>query len=340
MILASAMLVCLLLQLCSSSKELAVDNNLEAWLRSKRTAPQCCTADLLNGIADGIQEDLDILTQSVFEIGFNLQEFINMGMVEKYPAPSCSHLCYAKPGTPSGWYYIRGRKGVPPRRMYCDMDMQGSPFGSTQGWMKAIDFDMRRSDQHCPKGFTFLHRQGQRVCVKTVERGCQSISFPLYDIPYKRLCGRAGAFQILTNDAFNRYACSPCTINDPYVDGISITYDYPRKHIWSLAASLGIHEQCPCATGGAPPPKFVGNNYFCEVGLYNYPKNKFANTDPLWDGEGCGDDDKKCCEVPGLPWFCTDIPGGTNKDIEIRVCGDESSSNEDIYWQLMEIYVQ
>lgn len=312
---------------------------------ANRTADQCCTVDFLNGFADGIQEDLDILTEAVFEIGFNLQEFINLGMMEKYPASSCSHLCYAKPGTPSGWYYIRGGKGVPPHRMYCNMDMQGSPFGSAQGWMKAIDFDMRRPDQQCPEGFKFLYQQGQRVCAKTVEKGCQSITFPLYDIPYKRLCGRAGAFQVGTNNAFHRFKCDHCTtINDPYVDGISITYDYPRKHIWSLAATwTGNYGRavCPCATGrGTPPPKFVGDNYFCEIGKYWPSKNMFADTDPLWDGEGCGNDEKQCCEAPGLPWFCTDIPGGTNKDIEIRVCADQDIYDEDLFWQSMEIYVQ
>ena len=329
---------------CSGRELGAEPNSLEAWLRDKRAVqPQCCTVDALDAIAERIQEDLDILTQSVFEIGFNLQEFINLGMLEKYPAASCSHLCYAKPATRSGWYYIKGGKG--PHRMFCNMEMHGSPFGSTQGWMKAIDFDMKRPDQECPKGFKFIHQQGQRVCAKTVKKGCQSIIFPLYGIPYKRLCGRAGAFQVGTNNAFHRFACDDCTIDGPYVDGISLTYDYPRKHIWSLAASwTGYRDSryravCPCAKGkGTQPPKFVGDSYFCEVGQYWSDKKRFAEDDPLWDGDGCGDDEKNCCDAPGLPWFCTDIPQGTRKDIEVRVCTDEEE--EDVYFQSMEVYVQ
>jgi hypothetical protein len=338
-------LLSMVLTLCSGRELGSEGAPVEAWLRGKRTADQCCTLDSLDEFSSTIQQSLDVLTQSVFEIGFDLQEFINLGMMEKYPASSCSHLCYAKPATPSGWYFIKGNKGT--HKVYCNMEMHGSPFGSAQGWMKAIDFDMRRPDEHCPKGFKFIHQQGQRVCAKSVNRGCQSVSFPLHDMPYKRLCGRAGAFQVGTNNAFHRFNCDHCTINDPYVDGISLTYDYPRQHIWSLAASwTGYRDDyyrgvCPCARGrGTAPPKFVGDNYFCEVGEYWSSKHRFADDDPLWDGKGCGDDEKKCCEDPGLPWFCTDISGGTSKDIEVRVCADEENRDENLYFQSMEVYVQ
>ena len=322
---------------------------LGEWLKSKRTLStgQCCTVNALEKFSRDVQDEIDVLTQSIFEIGFNLQEFINLGMMPKYPALSCSHLCYAKPGTPNGWYYISGEKDKNPHRMFCDMELQGSPFGHAQGWMKAIDFDMKRPHEKCPSGFKMFHQQGLALCRKTVKRGCQSIIFPLYGIPYKRLCGQASSFQVGTNNGFHRYKCSHCTINDPYVDGLSLTYDYPRRHIWSLAAAYtGYNGKnypglCPCARGrGTSPPKFVGNNYFCETGQYWYAKKKIDAKDPLWDGSGCGSNEKQCCETPGLPWFCTEIPGGTNKDIEVRVCGDQDVYDEDLYFQHLEVYVQ
>lgn len=250
-------------------------NPLEQWVREKRAADhQCCTLAALDTVATGIRQDLDVLTQSVFEIGFNLQEFINLGMQEKYPAHSCTHLCYAKPGTPSGWYYVRGGGGGPPHKVYCDMEMQGSPFGATQGWMKVVDFNMQRPHEYCPEGFRLVHQQGQRACAKTVGRGCQSVLFPLHGIPYRRLCGRAGAFQVGTNNAFHRFECPHCSINQPYLDGISITHHaHPhRRHIWSLAASwTGFRDKhypvvCPCGTGkGTPPPDFVGLTANLEI---------------------------------------------------------------------------
>ena len=342
--------ICVLLVLALHQSQGERDDkavSFSEWIRSKRGASnkQCCTLEALDDFAHSIQQNLDILTQSVFEIGFNLQEYINMGLLPKYPTPSCHYLYYAKPGTSSGHYYIGKGKDITAHKMYCNMDTHGSPFGTTQGWMKVADLDMRRDYEQCPEGFKYIYKQGLRLCAKSIGKGCQSIVFPTYGIPYQRLCGRASAFQVGTNNAFHRFQCKDCTIDDPYVDGLSITYDYPRKHIWSLAASwTGYHDKdyrgvCPCATGkGTPAPKFVGDNYFCEVGQYWSKTDKFDENDPLWDGEGCGKDEEACCEAPGLPWFCTDVPGGSHKDIEVRVCADEDK--EDVYLQLLDIYVQ
>lgn len=340
--------VCLLLcLLCGSEAEKRRPNSLEKWIRNKREAPkdQCCTLGALDVLADTLQQDLDFLLQAVFDIDFTLQEFIQLGTVEKYPAPSCHYLYYAKYAT-SGYYYIGKGEGITPHKVYCNMDMSGSPFGSTQGWMKVADFDMRRKGEECPPGFQLVEQQGLRLCAKKVEKGCQSIKFPLYGVPYQRLCGRASAFQLGTNNAFHRFNCDHCnTIDSPYVDGISITHDYPRRHIWSLAASWTSYNGkayrglCPCSRGkGTGPPDFVGGNYFCETGQYWSSKKRFDEDDPLWDGEGCDKDEKDCCEAPGLPWFCTDVEGDYYQDIEVRVCQDETK--EDLYLQFLDIYVQ
>ena len=60
-----------------------------------------------------------------------------------------------------------------------------------------------------------------------------------------------------------------------YLDGISVTHGSPRQHIWSFIG--GYDEQsrsCPCVNGstvGSSIPSFVGQNYFCESGLTQYP---------------------------------------------------------------------
>ena len=59
---------------------------------------------------------------------------------------------------------------------------------------------------------------------------------------------------------------------------------------------------------------------------------------PLWDGGGCGPTGG-CCESNNPPWFCKTLPQPTTDDIEVRVCGDEVLSNEDILVELIEIYV-
>ena len=87
------------------------------------------------------------------------------------------------------------------------------------------------------------------------------------------------------------------------IDGVSVTYGLPQRHIlWTFAGGLSEkivttnvnHERytCLCALNGTAfrmqqPPEFVGDNYFCESGN---PLHSFKNTntfqytdDPLWD---------------------------------------------------------
>ena len=64
--------------------------------------------------------------------------------------------------------------------------------------------------------------------------------------------------------------------------------------------------------------------------------------DPLWDGQGCGS--SSCCELsypPGVtpPWFCKQLPQTTTDDIEVRLCGDEGTADEDTPVELIELYI-
>ena len=321
----------------------------ESYVRNRRSSgDQCCTLDALDQLQNGIQEDVDLLTQTVFEISFNLQEFIHLGQQEKYPADSCKDLCYMKPGSPSGYYWLHGPKAISdahPAKMYCAMKMDVPIFGTTQGWMRVANLDLSDPYQECPSGFHLIDKQGKRLCAKDAKKGCQSIKFPSHYVEYQRVCGRVRGFQVGTNNPFHRFKCDHCTINDPYLDGVSVTYGHPRKHIWSLGAAwTGYRDEdyravCPCAKGqGTPPPKFVGDNYFCESG--KSWDGKIDVDDPLWDGEGCSSDEEKCCQASGLPWFCTDLPKATSEDIEVRVCADQDTGDEDLYLELIQIYVQ
>ena len=62
-------------------------------------------------------------------------------------------------------------------------------------------------------------------------------------------------------DAFGYTHSSSQTIDEAYVDGISITHGTPRNHLFTYAAAWKI-TGCPCK-GGKEPPAFVGNNYYC-----------------------------------------------------------------------------
>jgi len=85
----------------------------------------------------------------------------------------------------------------------------------------------------------------------------------------------------------------PCTIDDPYVDGVSITHGAsPRKHIWTYAGGLyeynTVSTNCRCNDDGIPPPSFVGSDYYCEAAISAggwEPPVLYSNV-PLWDGQG------------------------------------------------------
>ena len=126
-------------------------------------------------------------------------------------------------------------------------------------------------------------------------------------------------------------------MNADYVDGISITHGSPRQHVWTLIAasfedsrSIG---NSPCSTGVTQEAQsFVGDHYFCESGFAGVIRQQQLYTsDPLWDGQSCCSAESACCNVPGILWFHRDYGNTTTTDyIELRVCGDERTDNEDV----------
>ena len=133
-----------------------------------------------------------------------------------------------------------------------------------------------------------------------------------------------------------------------YVDGISITHGNPRHHLWTYAAGLqeniihGVGQyECPCATGSTQTvPSFVGNDYFCESGCPGHYDLTTFHTDRLWDGEQCGAIEGGCCRATGLPWFHKTLSTPTSDYIELRLCCDQDTSDEDVPVGLYEIYVK
>ncbi len=164
------------------------------------------------------------------------------------------------------------------------------------------------------------------------------------------MCGRIKAYQSSTPDGFDPYYTNQAlTIDDLYVDGVSVTHGRnPRKHIWTFAAAIdevrSDRNVCPCTKtdtltlglyhhllGTITSVTLHGSRY-----AYTF---KFYSDDPLWDGAGCGDS-STCCQFNNPPWFCKQLPQPTTDDIELRLCADEALSNEDIALEQVEFFVQ
>ena len=100
---------------------------------------------------------------------------------------------------------------------------------------------------------------------------------------------------------------------------------------------------CPCSTGSSQTvPSFLGNHYLCESGNHAISwANVLYTSDPLWDGQDCDSLESPCCNVPGIPWFHRDYGSTTTTDyIELRVCGNQATADEDNPVGFCEIYIK
>ena len=266
------------------------------------------------------------------------------GQYPFYPTTSCAAL---PPSSTSGYYWVRASNGSAVS-VYCDMTL--SCGGVTGGWMRVAELDMTNRSHQCPSGLTEQIDTGKRVCVRIqTSGGCSTPNnFIKANFQYSNICGRVIGYQIGSTDAFYDNARD---INGEYVDGVSLTRTHGnlRHHIWTFAA--GFHQlgdnnaSCPCNTIGrpdivTPPPDFVGEDYFCDSGN---PDSSFQHVlygdNPLWDGAGCRAGNT-CCSFNNPPWFYKRLPQPTTDNIEVRVCRDEATTNEDIAVEIIEILVQ
>ena len=180
-------------------------------------------------------------------------------------SPSCAAL---PPSSASGYYWVTASNGSAVR-VYCDMTR--SCGNITGGWARVAELDMTNSSHQCPSGLTQHNDSNIRTCRRMESSGgCSSV---MINIPYSyfRVCGRVIAYQVGTTNAFALR--SNTTLEDDYVDGVSLTHGEPRQHVWTFAAGLqedgNFASNCPCVTN-AQLPTFVGNDYFCEACRIHY----------------------------------------------------------------------
>ena len=269
-----------------------------------------------------------------------------LGSSREYPANSCTELAEREPDVPSGNYWILNSTQSPVQ-VFCEMgDVFPFSLNATGGWVRVANLNMTDPDKQCPENLQLSYtNQPIRLCGRRTG-GCDSVTFTTFGVQYQKVCGRVRGYQFRSPDGFY---CPSCTVDNSYVDGVSITHGAsPRKHIWTYA--VGLYEDnsqypsntCPCTGGGRPPPNFVGSDYYCESGLNTAPWNPAVlySDDPLWDGQDCGGLESTCCDPPNLPWFCKELPQSTTDYLEFRICGDENISNEDTPVDLVQLYIQ
>ena len=229
-----------------------------------------------------------------------------------------------------------------------DVVIPSFPCGGP-GWTLAASLDMTDPTQNCPSAWDERTESGKRLCFRqpSSSPGCDSVTFSTDGKEYTHVCGRAIGYQYATPDAFGT---SAGTIDNHYVEGLSVTHGQPgdRTHIWTFAAGVDevgpINDRCPCSANpdnSAIVPSYVAANYFCESGV-PYPDVSsfvFYPDDPLWDGDGCGPN-SDCCSFNSPPWFTVELPTPTTDDIEVRNCADQGTNDEDVGIELIEFYIR
>ncbi len=219
-----------------------------------------------------------------------------------------------------------------------------------KGWTRVAYLDMNDTSQQCPSSWGIITNPIRGCGQEYAGRlgGCNSVTYPVHGLTYSQVCGRILAYQHgLTSAFISSIQNDSYTIEDPYLSGVSLTHGPPgsRLHVWSFAAgvyyqdfgySYVYNELCPCVSATYPyqVPSFISNNsYFCDSknpGSGGYSSTTIYSEAPLWDGQGCGINNR-CCDYNSPPWFCTSLPQPTNDDLEIRSCYSRLWYHEDIY---------
>ena len=117
-------------------------------------------------------------------------------------------------------------------------------------WYRVAYLNMTDPSQQCPSAWREYNTSGVRACGRPVSDGISCpATFYTIEQQYSRVCGRVIGYQVGSPDGFAQF--HPVnSINEAYMDGISITHGYPRHHIWSYVAGAyenEIYFSCPCS---------------------------------------------------------------------------------------------
>ena len=169
-----------------------------------------------------------------------------LGLYRYSPANSCADIYQ---GHPSGNYWLN--VGNEPQQIYCSLNENHCCNDSDGKWKRIAFLNMSDPSVQCPDGEREVPSP-IRTCRRKVNTNIESANYSSFRIPYSRVCGRIIAYHYGTPEAFLGYNNQgQKTIEDAYVDGISITYGWkPRHHIWTFAAG----DTCPCPPNGIVPP--------------------------------------------------------------------------------------
>ena len=351
----------MLKEMIGSYKEKSPNNNNEeglALLKRIELKLNSSTEDISNRLnvleqdipsaISSLQSQVSSLSSDVKKICQLLSRHVNITVDDEEEAPSspllssCEAILSKWPNSPSGYYSLVDVNGHT-RHVYCHME---TLCGKGGGWRRIASLNMTDPNEKCPTQFKTYSQGGVRACGRpaTSSGSCVGITFSGKEIRYSQVCGRVIGYQVGITDA--AYRNEAVNINGNYADGVSLTHGNPRKHIWTLmsgATDVQSYNLCPCSSiRPVSPPSFVGSHYYCEAGCHSLTcvTGRFYPNDRSWDGEDCDSIESTCCQRDLIPWFYRSLGYSTTNYIEMRICCDEGTNDEDVPIEQYEIYVK
>ena len=237
---------------------------------------------------------------------------------------------------PSGTYRIG-----PSQDNYSLMDCSTSTALTCNGlsgqWRRVAYLDTSQTNIECP-GSLQATTNPPSCRIFGNSPTCSSALFSSGGLPYSQVCGRIYGRYSLTPDAFDTFPVgrpnSP-TIDDNYVDGVSLSYGMnPRNHVWTLAATVPqFNRRMGCTSCKFSVPGFVASDYTCQVvtDCSLTPSDDSAcRLIEVWN-------DNNLCNGGNI--FYRNLTQTTTEDLEMRLCRDQEASDEDIFIMFIEIFV-
>ena len=196
--------------------------------------------------------------------------------------------------------------------------------GQSGGWTRVAFINPSDRSTQCPGGLRTI-TSTKRVCEKSVSTGCSSASFSSPGARYREVCGRVSGYVRSSPDAFR----------SRFPDGITITQGSANRHLWSYVA-----DHYPCGNCKRIGSAVVGRHYYCDsaTNSRSFRRNHDYWNQHLWATSECpARSGATCCGNGG--WFHRKI-SPTRDHLSVRLCTDQSHGDEEVYADLVEIYVK
>ena len=253
-----------------------------------------------------------------------------------YAFESCDIVRGLRFAFPFGTYRIG-----PSQDNYSLMDCSTSTALTCNGisgqWRRVAYLDTNQTNIECP-GCLKATTNSPSCRIFGNSPTCSSAFFSSGGLPYSQVCGRIYGRYSRTPDAFDNFPDDrpdTPTIDDNYVDGVSLSYGMsPRNHVWTLAASVPQYSrEDGCTSCNHLVPEFVASDYTCQVVNDCTPPSDDSTCRfvEVWN-------DNNLCNGGGN-MFHRNLTQTTTEDLEMRLCRDQPSLDEDIFITFIEIFV-